>query len=174
MESLSAYNFQSQRLKRRRRKKLVKLLIYIFIGVIGMYFLFNHFMKKTPSLIENATSLMTSQSTAIPITTVNPQEISKPLKEKIAKALEGTNGIYGVVVRNLKTGETYSANEHRVFEAGSLYKLWTMTVVINQLESGELKEDKVLSQSVSVLNDKFDIEPELAEQTSGTVTFSVG
>ena len=49
-----------------------------------------------------------------------------------------------------------------------------MAVVINQLESGQLKENQILSQNASVLNNKFNIDPKLAEQTSGTVTFSVG
>ncbi len=171
MESLSANNYQSQRLKRRRGKRLVKFLISISIGVIGMYFLFNQFrIVNSSGSKEDATYPVTAQ----PTVTLKMVETSNTLEKAIASALEETKGTYGVVVKNLKTGETYSVNKNKTFEAGSLYKLWTMAVVINQLESGQLKENQILSQNASVLNNKFNIDPKLAEQTSGTVTFSVG
>lgn len=97
----------------------------------------------------------------------------KTLQETIEKSLEGTTGSYGVFVKNLKTGESFSLNENKIFEAGSLYKLWTMAAVFKQLEQGELKEDQKLSQGIAVLNRKFAIDPELAEQTQGTITLTV-
>ena len=87
--------------------------------------------------------------------------------------MEGTKGTYAVYVKNLKTGETFSLNESREFEAGSLYKLWTMATVFSKIETGEIEEDEELSQGIAVLNRKFGIDPELAEQTQGTITLTV-
>jgi multisubunit Na+/H+ antiporter MnhB subunit len=49
MDTIPTYiqpnEFQSQRLKKRKRRRLIKLLIYVFVGVIGIYFLFNSFIR---------------------------------------------------------------------------------------------------------------------------------
>jgi len=95
------------------------------------------------------------------------------IPDAVESALIGTKGTYGVAVMNLKTGESYFRNEHRQFDAGSLYKLWIMATVFDQIGKGLLKEDQTLSQDIAVLNSKFNIASESAEQTEGTITLSV-
>lgn len=102
-----------------------------------------------------------------------PSGEANHLKNIVDEALAGTTGTYGIAIKNLKTGEAYYANEHRVFNAGSLYKLWVMATVYHQTQSGQLPEDQVLSQSAATLNEKFYIDPYYAELTEGTVTFTV-
>lgn len=155
-------------------KKLVRLLILILVGVIIMYIAFNKFMKNEP---KNSTRLITPSTSAQP--TVSPpinedaQIANESLKDIVENALLGTKGTYGIVVKNFKTGETYYANEHRVYEAGSLYKLWVMATAFNKIRTGAWKENQVLTEDVAVLNDKFYIDPDLAEQTEGAITLSV-
>ena len=48
-----------------------------------------------------------------------------------------------------------------------------MATAYNQIEKGELTEDEILSQDVSVLNEKFNIAPESAEMIEGRITLSV-
>lgn len=100
----------------------------------------------------------------------NPKET---LKNVIYNSLLGTKGTYGIVIKNLKTGQTYYYNEHRVFDTGSLYKIWVMSSTFSQIEKGKLKESEVLSQEIAILNDKFDIDSEDAELTTGTISLSV-
>ena len=88
-------------------------------------------------------------------------------------SLVNTTGTYGVVIRNLKTGETYEKNADKKFQTASLYKLWIMATVMSQLEKDEYEESLVLSDSVSELNRIFGISPEYAELTEGTVTYTV-
>lgn len=95
------------------------------------------------------------------------------LKERVEKVLSETQGTYGVAIKNLKTGESFNLNEHVMFEAASLYKNWIMAETFNQIKKGFLKEDQVLSQSVSVLNDEFNIDEEEAELMEDTVTMKV-
>lgn len=95
------------------------------------------------------------------------------LEEAVQKPLEGTKGKYAVVVKNLKTSESYSINQDESFEPGSLYKLWVMAEAYDQIEKGGLKEDQVLSRGIVTLNNDFGISPDVAEQTSGTITKTV-
>ncbi len=96
----------------------------------------------------------------------------KSLKEAVESSLEGTKGTYSVVVKNLKTGESYVRDEEREYEAGSLYKLWVMGEAFRQIEDGSLSEEEVLSQEVSVLNEKFGIATNSAEQKEGAITLT--
>lgn len=96
------------------------------------------------------------------------------LKFDIDKILADTRGDYSIAVKNLRTGETYFRDEHKVYETGSLYKLWIMATAFGQIEEGLLKEDEVLSKSIASLNNVFGISSDSAELTSGVITLTVG
>ncbi len=177
MESNFTSSFHLRR-KNRKRKRAIKLLIIIFISTIGLYILFDYFIKAK---INNSAKITSPLATppvsmspaASPSTIKGIQANDTSLKGTVENALIGTKGTYGIVIRNLKTNETYYSNEHQSFEAGSLYKLWVMATAYKQIQNGQIKEDQVLSEDVKVLNDKFYIDPDSAEQTEGTVTFAV-
>lgn len=100
--------------------------------------------------------------------------LAKPnLQTAVGPAMWGTKASYGVVVKNLKTNESYLSNEHQSFEAASLYKLWVMATAMKQIEEGTLKEDEVLSREVASLNKTFGLSPDVAELSEGTITLSV-
>ncbi len=96
-----------------------------------------------------------------------------PLEKTVQDALSGTTGIYAVAIKNLKTGESYFLNEHRQFQTGSLYKLWVMATVFDQIQKGNIKEDEVLSEDVVELNKKFHIPDDSAELKEGVVTLRI-
>jgi beta-lactamase class A len=98
--------------------------------------------------------------------------LNSDLDKVVGKSFEGTEGTYGITIKNLKTGKSYFLNEHKQFEAASLYKIWVMATAFNQIEQGKLKEGEMLSQDVLTLNKKFNIASEAAELTEGTVTFT--
>lgn len=116
--------------------------------------------------------LITDTRAQQPSPTETPQP-ETPLSGIIETALEGTHGTYGIAVKNFRTFESYTQNGHHIFETGSLYKLWVMAVTYEQIQAGQLTEDDILSEDAAVLNQKFSIDPELAEQTEGTVTYTV-
>ncbi len=70
-------------------------LIAVFILLLIIIFLMISWMMKT----ELVSSFINNKPTA--------------LKEIIEKNKEGTKGTYGIVVKNLKTGQSYSSNETR-------------------------------------------------------------
>ncbi len=110
---------------------------------------------------------------------LSPPLLSTPLltpslKDVMENSLRDAPDTYGIVIQNLKTGENYFYNEHASFDAASLYKLWVMAETYDQIQKGLLSENDTLSQDVQVLNNEFDIDPNNAEMTEGTVTMSVG
>lgn len=159
--------FQS-RPHRKKKVKLIKVLLFTLMAA-GIYIVFTQFIKK--DRVNDSTEM------ANPLTisaSASPAAIeASSLKEVVDDALEGTRGTYGIVIKNLKTGQSFYSDENRVFETGSLYKLWIMAVVLQQIQNGQLKEDQVLSEDAAVLNQKFNMDPDLVEQTEGTVTFTV-
>ncbi len=94
------------------------------------------------------------------------------LDKVITQVLDGAKGNYGIVIKNLKTGESFLLNEHQTFPPGSLYKLWVMAEAFDQVETGDLKEDEILSQDVKILNKEFGISNDSAELTEGEITLS--
>lgn len=102
-----------------------------------------------------------------------PIRPSSSLREVVNQALSGTHGTYAIVIKNIKTNESYVQNEHMVFPSGSLYKLWIMAVVYRQIQEALLSQDQILRQDVETLNAEFHIDPEYAELTEGTVTFTI-
>ncbi|MBU1104453.1 class A beta-lactamase-related serine hydrolase, partial [Patescibacteria group bacterium] len=143
-----------------KKKRVVKLLPLLLVGVLGVFLLLSPAVK-----ISGNRFVLTKEETNLNQTT--------PLKDIVNTALEGATGTYGIVIQNLKTGETYYSNEQIVFDAGSLYKLWVMATAYQQIKNGQLQENQVLSQDATVLNQEFNIDANSAEQTEGEVTFTV-
>ncbi len=164
-----------ERRTRRSRSKYLRLILSLFILIpILLFFVkFVFFNSPTSPRIISAVEMINTSVTP----TRPPEEklttSSLSLGAAVQSALVGTHGDYAVIVRNFKTGETYAQNEHEEFKSGSLYKLWIMGKVYEEIRNGDLKEDQVLSESVETLNKRFSIDPEYAERTEGTVTYSI-
>lgn len=141
------------------------LTFILVIVIVVEAFLLSQLPSKKQVL---GTQIATSQSASSP-----EPENSSSLSEVVSKSLEGTKGTYSIYIKNLKTGETFHQNEHKTYEAASLYKLWTMATVYQQIEQGTLEEDQVLSQTIPALNNKFEISEEDAELTTGGITLTV-
>lgn len=150
--------------KKKSRKRFFILLI--LIGLVYYFFL-------RPQDLEDQVLSSKSSGKSANGGFVKVVKIASSLKEAIEFPLKGSHGSYSVVIKNLKTGESYLRDEKRTYEAGSLYKLWVMAEAFRQIESGDLKETDVLSQNIAVLNEKFGIATESAEQKEGSITLTV-
>lgn len=89
------------------------------------------------------------------------------------QAMSDTQGRYGIYIKNFKTGEIYTSRETENFDSGSLYKLWVMKKVFEQIKAGKLKEDDILSADISDLNQRYNVSEEEAEVADGNLTLSV-
>lgn len=103
----------------------------------------------------------------------NEKKAQSPLSKIVSKSLEGAKGDYAIAIKNLKTNENFYLNEHKSFKTGSLYKLWIMATVFDRIKNGDFKEDEILSNEVSVLNDKYHIPADIAELKEGSIALSV-
>lgn len=97
----------------------------------------------------------------------------KSLNRNIQASLNEAKGVYAISIKNLKTNETYFVNEHKVYDSGSLYKLWIMATVYQQIEAGILNEDEMLSGDIATLNEKFNISSDSADLTEGVITLGI-
>lgn len=160
-------NLYTQR--RRKRKRFFRLLLFLFIISSFLYFIVNLFISRFQSSSELISPLP-------PLSTQPPSNfppISKSLEEVVQKSLKDSKGSYGIVIKSLNSNEIYYALANRVFEAGSIYKLWVMAETIRQIQNGQLDENEILTEKIINLNSDFNIDPEWAELTSGTITLSV-
>ena len=95
------------------------------------------------------------------------------LQSVVEQSLNGVLGKYAVFIKNLKTDESYKRNQDIEFELGSLYKIWLMRSVMEELKSGQLNEDERIVENIASLNKRFNIASEEAEFKGGEVEFSV-
>lgn len=146
-----------------------KDILIIFLGALVFAFILAKvFPQQTSNII--ISPLADSIDTANNI--INSFK-NKELTQVVEKSLRGTHGTYGLVIKNLRTGEIYTQNEDRKFESASLYKLWVMGTAYYQIRNGILSPDDLLSQDVKELNRIFKIDDKLAEKTEGTITGTV-
>lgn len=135
-------------------KSFIKLFLIVAIGGLTVYTLHRQASRQDGAVLGS-------------------KPASGNLKEAVEKSLEGSKGTYAIAIKNLKTEESFYLNEHRSFEAGSLYKLWVLATTVQQLEKSNLNEEEQLNQSVRHLNAAFGIDPDSAELTDGVVTLTV-
>lgn len=167
--------------QRRSRRKFLIILLFLGLLITVLLLLIKIVIIKPAS--ENilgeediSPSEELSPYPTLPLSSPAPNNViapSEPLGQAIREALSGTHGSYGIVVKNLKTGENYSLNEHVSYQAASLYKLWIMAETYRQISNGTLKEDMILSEKYATLNARFNIDPENAEVKEGEIALSV-
>lgn len=156
-------DYASPRRKRQRTsgKRRFLVLVLVFFLLWAVYGSINAIFFKKEATTEKSVGESSKNLSA------------NSLKGVVERLLAGEEGEYGIVIKNLKTNEAYVFNEHQKFDSASLYKLWVMAAVFDQINQGKLQEDQELKEEVSVLNDKFHIASESAELTEGTVEFTV-
>lgn len=143
------YSFTQRRRREMRRKSVVSFLLFIFILTSLVFFIYK-FFSYDPS-----------------------KPVNLSLEEYIQNSLKDGKGTYALAVKDLKTGESYQSNEEKVFETGSLYKLWVMAETFKQIEEGLFKEDDPLTADIAALNKEFNIASDEAELTEGIANFTI-
>jgi len=151
-----------------RRKRSTKKNVFSFLGIcvvllFVVWFIFGNKNNNKSQIEQKVLS-----------TTQEEVNAGSKLGIVVRQALADATGEYSVVVKHLKTGESYSLNAHKIYDAGSLYKLWVMAEVFEQIKEGKLSEDDELKADIEELNKKFRIGTESAEFTEGEIDFTVG
>lgn len=162
-----------ERIRKRKKRRLAKLILFsVFLSLVVILFLFFRLSPTKEQAVITDTPY-TSPKLTIPQLSVDLPPNSKPLGDAIQSELIGTHGSYGIVVINLKTGESYVQNAEKVYLSGSLYKLWVMAEVYQQLKEGKLHQTDILQKNITDLNKEFDIDSDDAERKSGKISYCV-
>jgi beta-lactamase class A len=161
------YDFNTYSVKRKKSKKRFFFLCFFICIIVLFVFFFPGKKTQEKSTLGEKTG---SQSKPL---TQQADFRNTPLEHAVSQALLDTQGSYAVVIINKKTGEVYMRNEHKEYQAASLYKLWVMVVVFQQIEQGKLLENASLKADIPVLNKKFLIGSESAELTEGMLDFTI-
>lgn len=171
-------------LSRRRRRRKTPLFLLVFI-ILGMFFMTNFFFRKISAQTPESgnftivsplpESEIASTSGQVIEATIEPSQpvVSTNLSQIVKDGLSDSKGTYAVYIKNLKTGEQVAIDENKVFQSASLYKLWTMAAVFQEIEKGTLSEEDVLHDEIATLNKRFKISTDAAELTEGEITMSV-
>lgn len=144
---------------------VLDIAVLTTVSVLFKRYLDNRNISPPASILPTPTPISSPQ---ISEGTQNTNSLGNVIQNSLGDA----DVVYGVVVKNLKSSEASYINEHRNFNAASLYKLWVMATVYKQIQDGKLKEDDILSEDVSVLNNIFNIDTQF-ETSTGTITLTV-
>ena len=145
-------NRRTPRRKYYKRRRFSRFFL-LFLLVLSIVYIFHHFIRADSVL--------------------SAREEETPLGKTVQNALAGAQGTYGIIIENLKTHESYSMNEHMVFDSASLYKLWVMGTTYSQIQSGKLSEADMLSEDVDTLNDELGLNSNNAFLTKGKISLGV-
>lgn len=156
--------------------KLFLLLRKSFLIIFTIFlsnFIFNIYFYKSD--IKNAVFINPIAKEILHGTTtfINSMQNSKSLENIVLNILKEDKGNYGVVIFNLETGERYYLNEEKEFDTASLYKLWVMAVSFEQIEQGNLKDTEVLSDSISAIDNKFNLSTDSQEVGDNLISWPV-
>lgn len=133
-----------------RKFRILKLLIWIAV----FYFVISNFAGKSKGVIYSF--------------------IKPSLNDAVGSVLRGSEGSFGIYVKNFSNGKTYALNEHRTFEAASIYKVWVMGAVYEQVKSGQISEADPITADIEKLNKNFNLSPDDTELKEGLLDFTIG
>jgi len=150
----------------------ITLLLFDLLIIIVFFIAKNQSKPATKYVLGNEDASLAGAASTSPAPIFSPTPSPTPsiilpsasLEQAVVAPLTEAPGSYGIVVKNLKTGENYSYNEHIKYESASLYKLWVMAETFEQIKSGKLKEDDILSGRIA---------SQSAQPSAGAVALSV-
>src|SRR3989344_5323342 len=138
----------------RRRRRYKKYIISFII----CYLLFVPVISYSASkLFHKDTFLISPLAKAIQIV---KSATTNPIGDIANETLLSHDESYGIVIKHLQTGMSYSHDETTSFESASLYKLWVMATVYEKLEKKQLvsssaSEAMLLLLKQQTLNDRI-------------------
>src|SRR3989338_10247527 len=121
--------------------------LFIIIGGIIFSFVLSHFFPSPFSRQQKFQEIISPLAQGLSETKTLLESIAgKSLADVITSSLSGTRGAYAIVIKNLRTGESFSQNEKRIYEPASLYKLWVLGAAFRQIKEGKLNRDEIISR----------------------------
>lgn len=121
-------------------KKLFIFIIFLLIAIPVTVFIL--------SKLTNTNKITTSDALK-PLIRVIENPFERDLEKIVKETLIEKNGRYGVFIKDLKNGKTYSYMGNDQFESASLYKLWVMGAAFQKIKEGSISETEVLKGNLN-------------------------
>lgn len=153
--------FLYQGLIRSKANPIIKILPLSLFLIIPLWAFFNPKDNKSTNILKPITNFVEEN--------ISPSVHSEELEKIIQSELESADEAYGIAIKNLKTNEYYYYNNEREFDTASLYKLWVMGAVYEEIEKGNLSLEQNIGFEASTINERLDLASESAEITEGFV-----
>ena len=117
------------------------LILSIFIILPAL------FLRPSIAFMSEGTTIKTDQATFYipaekPLKVYKFDPAPKELEEIISKNIGNSETMFGIVIKNLSTGQEYSLNADEVFSSASLYKLSVMYTLYQKDSEGKLDISK--------------------------------
>jgi beta-lactamase class A len=164
------YLLHSRKLRRYR----LSIKKYIFLACLICIFLLLifSFYKSTLTIIQ-----VSKKYYNYPLVTTsvfeNTQKNDQILQTAIQKELIDAKGTYSIGILDLNTNHSFYFNQQTFYNTASLYKIWIMAIVYQQIQEGILQSDDVISIDAATLNKELEVPLEEAEQPSGIIRFTI-
>lgn len=144
---------------RRSNKKTFGYFFGFFAIIIVVVFFTINFK---PVQKEEVAGVTTQIREATP---TSPSKTISKLEQIVSTAIAGSPGEYGIVIIDLESDEYFVKNENKQFQSASLYKLWIMGTIMDQLRNKKIKENTMLSADIDKLYEKFNLASPSAQET---------
>lgn len=151
---------------------VILLFTFVFIPTFVLT-IFLLTLSFKPEYLQTQVNAVNGVADTYSILPTKPLFNPELLKNAIENVQLKTKADVSIVVKNLKTGEEFKSNEHKIYETASLYKLWIMAATFSELENGTIEKDTIISANIEDLNQAFNISTESAEKKEGAVQYSV-
>lgn len=164
-----AYHPQKRKNKRKSVKKILLLFFLCFLITLLLLSILQILARVNETRENTVLSTIVSPLESV----IDEVRRSSKLPEIVEEVLEGEDGKYAVYIENLKTGEVYEKNSSEQFASASLYKLWVMGETYRQIINGRVLKNRVMSDDVAKINERFNIATEAAELKEGEISMTV-
>lgn len=169
-----SYQFDSRRNKIQEKQKRTKRFVFVVLFIVAIILLSQQFFN---GVFSNKDSKLTNEETVLsPLGNIIDESIivkQTTLPEVILPILEEENGEYSLYIKHLQNGDTYTRQPEKQYLSASLYKLWVMGAVYQKLENGTLTKQRIMSDEIPKINERFNIASESAERTEGGISMSI-
>lgn len=148
-----------------------KLAFWLLILIIGVFI--SSFFTKGPFSGVTGKVLGVSWPTIKMTSSFSFDFGRSGLEEIIQNDLVDQKGYFAVYIENLASGETFSLNANETFPAASLYKLFLLSAVLKEVESGKIRLDDTLTTNIQHLISVYGDVDFGYENQQGNVSYTV-
>jgi len=154
--------------KSKRKKLILGIIGACLICVVIFSIIFMPGSRVEDELISGAiTDTITPMNSQNPTKTpIFDQELIQIINDEVGKS----KAEYGIVLTDFENKKSYRLNADQTFTAASLYKLWVMATLMEQIDTKKISKKTILESDIDSLYERFNI---ASPSANAKITISV-